>query len=89
MKNDAIVDQNFYLSSNDSTYYIDGVPKSIKQLSTKLDIGRMPESDNEIVIAGSKTDYYLGTQYKELMSKEYKIENLFSSLTQNDTKIIK
>ncbi len=86
MKNDAIVDQNFYLSSNDSTYYIDGVPKSIKQLSTKLDIGRMPESDNEIVIAGSKTDYYLGTKYKELMSKEYKIENLFSSLTKNDTK---
>ena len=86
MKNDSIVDQTFYLSSSDNSYYIDGTPKSIKQLSGKLDVGRMPESDNEIVIVGSKKDYYLGQQYDELMSKTYNIENNSSSLIQDDIK---
>ena len=69
MKNDAIVDQTFFLSSTDNTYYIDGIPKNIKQLVGKPDIGRMPEADNEIVIAGNKKEYYIGTKYEELMSK--------------------
>ncbi len=84
MKNDSIVDQTFFLSSTDNSYYIDGTPKSIKQLSGKLDVGRMPEQDNEIVIVGSKKDYYLGQQYGELMGKTYSIENNSSSLIQSD-----
>lgn len=86
MKNDSIVDKSFYLSSKDNSYYIDGTPKSIEQLSGKLDVGRMPETDNEIVIVGSKKDYYLGQQYDELMSKTYNIENNSSSLVQDDIK---
>ena len=89
MKNDAIVDQTFFLSSTDNTYYIDGIPKNIKQLVGKPDIGRMPEADNEIVIAGNKKEYYIGTKYEELMSKTYSVETSSTSLVQDDLKSYK
>lgn len=75
MKNDAIVDRTFFLNASDDTYYLDGNPKSISQLSGKLDIGRMPENDNEIVIVASKTDYYLREKHEDIMTKEYILEN--------------
>ncbi len=75
MKNDAIVDTNFYLVATDNSYVIDGNPKMISQLEGKVDYGRLPEAYNEVVVLGGKTDYYLSEEYDSLLEKVYKFDS--------------
>ena len=79
MRNDVVTDRYFTLNSEDKSYVISGTPKGIKQLKGKLDYGRLPENDNEIVVEGSKDDYYLSQVKEALMKKTYSIENEYSS----------
>lgn len=79
MRNDVVTDRYFTLNSEDKSYIISGTPKGIKQLKGKLDYGRLPENDNEIVVEGSKDDYYLSQVKEALMKKTYSIENEYSS----------
>ncbi len=79
MRNDVVTDRYFTLNSEDKSYVISGTPKGIKQLKGKLDYGRLPENDNEIVIEGPKDDYYLSQVKEALMKKTYSIENEYSS----------
>ncbi len=75
MKNDAIVDTNFYLVATDNSYVIDGNPKMISQLEGKVDYGRLPEAYNEVVVLGGKTDYYLSEEHDSLLEKVYKFDS--------------
>ena len=79
MRNDAVTDRYFTLNSEDQSYVISGTPKGIKQLKEKLDYGRLPENDNEIVVEGPKDDYYLSRVKEAIMNKTYSIENEYSS----------
>lgn len=79
MRNDVVTDRYFTLNSEDKSYVISGTPKGIKQLKGKLDYGRLPENDNEIVVEGPKDDYYLSQVKEALMKKTYSIENEYSS----------
>lgn len=79
MRNDVVTDRYFTLNSEDKSYVISGTPKGIKQLKGKLDYGRLPENDNEIVVEGPKDDYYLSQVKEVLMKKTYSIENEYSS----------
>lgn len=79
MRNDAVTDRYFTLNSEDQSYVISGTPKGIKQLKGKLDYGRLPENDNEIVVEGPKDDYYLSRVKEAVMNKTYSIENEYSS----------
>lgn len=79
MRNDAVTDRYFTLNSEDQSYVISGTPKGIKQLKGKLDYGRLPENDNEIVVEGPKDDYYLSRVKEAIMNKTYSIENEYSS----------
>lgn len=79
MRNDVVTDRYFTLNSEDQSYVISGTPKGIKQLKGKLDYGRLPENDNEIVVEGPKDDYYLSRVKEAIMNKTYSIENEYSS----------
>lgn len=79
MRNDVVTDRYFNLNSEDKSYVISGTPKGIKQLKGKLDYGRLPENDNEIVVEGPKDDYYLSRVKEAIMNKTYSIENEYSS----------
>ena len=89
MKNDVVTDRYFTLDSEDQSYVISGTPKGLKQLKGKLDYGRLPENDNEIVIEGPKDDYYLSQVKDRLMKKTYNIENEYSSSEYNISNNIK
>lgn len=73
VKNDAIIDSTCFLNTTDDSYSIDGIPRSISTLSGKVDFGRLPENENEIVIEGDRNDYYLANDYKRLMEKTYNL----------------
>lgn len=69
INNDIVTDVYFYLSDNDN-FYQNGTFKNIASFNGKLDYGRMPSSSNEIIIQGSKNDYYLANDVESLINKK-------------------
>lgn len=59
VENDLILDQYVWFDAlNNEGYYLGGLFRNIDKFNGNLDYGRMPESDNEVVIA---THNYYGT----------------------------
>ena len=71
LNNDLLADQYTSFTTANQELWIGGTVKSIHTLKGKVDIGRMPENDHEIIILGSKEDYYLNNNYEVLMDKEF------------------
>lgn len=71
IKNDLILDSPAILNNNN--YYLDGYLMDISNFEGKVDIGRMPENDKEIIIYGEAYDYYLSQASKDILDKEFAI----------------
>ncbi len=70
--NDILLDSALYLERDDFSY--EAVPKALTELEEKLVMGRMPENDNEVVLAGYKDDYYFSSDMMgEIIDKDYKV----------------
>ncbi|MCC2865391.1 ATP-binding cassette domain-containing protein [Anaerovorax odorimutans] len=54
---DILLDNTIYIESGD--FYYDAFPRSMNDFKGKIAEGRMPEKENEVIIAGSSEDYYL------------------------------
>lgn len=76
IKNDLLLDTSIEISDNN--YWIYTTVNSIDNFKGKLDIGRMPEQENEIIISGSKDDYYLGYLAEEILEKELYLSDLYT-----------
>lgn len=85
-KNDLLLDTYYTLTDED--YYLWG---NIEDITTLKDVdeGRMPKDDYEIVIFGSKEDYYL-SNVDELFKKEYQIvdERMGDNVLDKKVKIV-
>ena len=76
IKNDLLLDTSISLS--DENYWIYGTVNSISNFKSKVDIGRLPENDNEVIISGSKDDYYLGYMQDEILNKELYLTDMYT-----------
>lgn len=63
VKEDILMDYSMYLESDDMSY--DGFPKNLNNFKGQLAQGRMPEKTNEVIITGSKDDYYFQPEYTD------------------------
>lgn len=70
VKNDLLLDFNMGIYSN--YLYLDGVPK-VNNI-TKVDVGRLPKSDNEIIVRGNKDDWYLSDNIDEVFDTDFTLE---------------
>lgn len=55
---DILLDNTIYIESGD--FYYDAFPRAMNDFKGKIAKGRMPEKENEVILAGSSKDYYLG-----------------------------
>lgn len=69
VKNDLLLDTGLELTNN-SNMYLNCSLSNIQFFKETLDVGRMPENDDEIIIEGSKNYYYLSEMLEELMNSE-------------------
>lgn len=70
--NDILLDNTVNLEEGDVSY--EAFPHPINEFSGKLIAGRMPEADNEVVLAGDKDDYYFSDDMlPDLLDKDYKV----------------
>lgn len=74
--NDIAVDTTVTLTDEKNELWLTGYIDSLDNFNHKVDFGRLPENENEIVIEGALDDYYLTTE-KDLVlnQKLYYLEN--------------
>ena len=72
-KNDLINDYTLYINNN-SNLYIDG--KINRTKITKVDVGRLPNKDNEIVIIGHPDNWYLSDMQEELLNDIFTLDDI-------------
>ena len=72
VEKDLINDDNLFIY-NDSFGFGGTILLEKKE---KVDVGRLPINNNELVIVGSKSDYYLNDLASEVLSKEYNIDGI-------------
>ena len=86
VKNDILLDTytNF---TDEENFWLGVYINEFSNFEGELDLGNMPTNDNEIILVGSKNDYYIGTQTKELLNKELHIQNFFDNTTNNEDKV--
>lgn len=75
--NDVTVDETVAISDEKEDFWITGTLSLHSNLPKKVDYGRLPEKENEIVIEGDQDDYYIGYEYEELLNQDYYLRNEF------------
>lgn len=85
IKNDILVDTTISLSSDN--YFFNGNVSNISFIN-KVDYGRLPESDNEIVLEISKNSYYLKNFKEDILNNEYLVEEMSNNINKYKVKIV-
>ena len=77
VKNDLMLDNYIDISDNEN-YWLYGTLNNLDNFNYTLDLGRLPENDNEIIVKGDKYDYYLTEDIleKELYNYNYYTDTL-------------
>ena len=83
VKNDCLLDMELGLTNDMDYMYATVSEKPV----TEVDLGRLPESDYEIVMEGSKDDYYIGDRAEDILNKEFRIEDYNTEETKEEYKL--
>ena len=71
-KNDVIMDENIWFESDDENpFSFDGYLNNIETLEGNVDVGRMPEADNEVVLLVDEWNYYFNEKAEDALKKTY------------------
>ena len=72
IENDIMLDTNLWFQTIDDTYYnLDGHLRDIDTFDGRLDIGRMPEADNEVIYVTNEYNYYFSEKVEDALAKIY------------------
>ena len=69
IENDITLDKTVSLTSNNQGFWFTGSVSNFDSLGGKVDYGRLPKNDSEIVIQGFSEDYYLGPDMRDDLMK--------------------
>lgn len=84
VENDLLLD--FDLGIYNNNLYLYGTINT--QEITKVDIGRLPENEKEIVIKGNPNNWYLSNYTKEIFDETFTIETYNSKNNLNNIKVV-
>ncbi len=71
VEDDLFLDANISVSKDDMSFY--GNVQDLENFRGNLDIGRMPENDNEMIVKISKQHYYIKSRIEEVLNKTFRI----------------
>lgn len=72
VENDILLDDDFWFQATDDSYFgFNGSLRDISLFEDKLDYGRMPENDKEVVLKISENDYYFADFLEDAIEKTY------------------
>lgn len=70
IENDVIADQDYAFTNNDEMLWLVGRLSNMELFEGKVDVGRLPEKDNEVIIAGNKDNYHLSTDLDSVLNNK-------------------
>ena len=74
IENDILLDSQLWFESGDESYFsFNGKLRDINTFEGKLDYGRMPEAENEVIYVTYEGDYYFDEKIEEALKKTYYI----------------
>lgn len=73
VEDDISLDTEFILRNDTLNTY--GYIKDINNFKGNLDIGRMPENDDEIILKANKDDYTITQMLDETLNSEFSLQN--------------
>lgn len=78
VENDIFIDTKIALNRNAINQYASFMVgmNDIVNFRGKIDVGRMPESENEIILQTSREDYYIANDLDEILEKNFLIGNI-------------
>ena len=72
IENDIMLDTDVWFQTTDDSYFsMNGTLRNIDSFEGKLDFGRMPEAENEVVYVVDEYDYYFNEKQTEAIDKIY------------------
>ena len=72
VENDILLDENLWFESNDNNpFNFNGTLNDISLFTEKVDYGRLPDKDNEVVLVVDSYDYYFKDKVDEAINKTY------------------
>ena len=71
VEDDIFIDTEMYIVRNDISLW--GYMRDIDNLKSELDIGRMPENENEMVLEIIENNFYIGNRPDEIINKTYSV----------------
>jgi len=86
IKNDILLDTNVSFTDEEN-FWLGGFANELSNFEGELDLGRMPSTDNEIILIGNKNDYYIGTVGEQLFNKDIYIQNYFDGVVNKENKL--
>ena len=84
VKNDLLLDEYVGLV-NYENIYLYGNAEDINTFSKQLDVGRLPENENEVIIEGNKDNYYISNMQDEILNSDLYLS--YQDTTDEDTKL--
>lgn len=85
IKNDLLLDTSIDISNDN--YWISATVNSINNFKGHLDKGRMPENEEEIIISGSKNDYYISYMADEILDKDFYLRDMYTGEVDKNIKL--
>lgn len=77
IENDIIADTTINLVDKENIY-IYGNIKDKELFKEKVDVGRLPEKENEILICGNKGNYYLGNMAEDILKRDFYMQENYT-----------
>lgn len=88
MKSDLLSEEYTMIENGDRSLAVGGTVRNLKNFKGNVDIGRLPENDYEIIVIGTKDDYYLANSYDILLNNDFYIYDDYNSNDGNKIKIV-
>lgn len=74
VKSDVLVDSYLWFQNENGEYGISGILRDIDLFEDKLGYGRMPENDEEVVVAVDEYDYYFNDKIEDVVKNDFYLE---------------
>ena len=86
VKNDILLDTSINMTDNNN-FWIYGNAHNISNYNKDVDVGRLPKESNEVLVVGSKNDYYLNNMASELMKTDLYLQSIDTGEINKDLKL--
>ena len=72
IKNDLLLDSDIFVTDNNNIFF-NGNARNISEFKGKVNIGKIPEKENELLLVGSKDNYYLSNIKDKIINSKVSI----------------